>query len=162
MAQNGPVRPLGNSSTTDCSRIRTVEISLCGGVNHILSVTGFHWTDYNHDGIIDASDNATIDVVDPWTAQMKPFLYGRPWRAAPSIPYTRAATPTIWPRVGKFCQAMVTCPTQWNSPGSAVWSSTSSWLGPVPDGPGAKANFLNSATAAHDGHARQFATRWAR
>ena len=37
---------------------------------------------------------------------------------------------------------------QWNSPGSAAWSSTSSWRGAVPDAVGAKANFLNFATAA--------------
>ena len=52
-------------------------------------------------------------------------------------------------QVCKFCvAATVVSPAQWNSLGSAAWSSTSSWLGAVPDGLGAKANFLNSATAA--------------
>ena len=46
-----------------------VESLYWGGDNHYLSVTGFHWTDANQDGVIDASDNATIDVVDPGRAE---------------------------------------------------------------------------------------------
>ena len=36
----------------------SVNIYLWGGVDHYLTVTGFHWTDYKQDGTIDASDGA--------------------------------------------------------------------------------------------------------
>ncbi len=37
---------------------------------------------------------------------------------------------------------------QWTNPGSAAWSATSSWFGPLPDGAGSKASLLNSTTGA--------------
>ena len=125
----------------------TVEISLYGVDGHYVSVTGFHWTDYNRDGTIDASDGATIDIVDPWTGagQTLPI-----WQNSAgdyiSTSYSSGYTNYV-SEVGPIYQAIASMPNQWNGPGSAAWSSTSSWLGPVPDGPGAKANFFNSATA---------------
>lgn len=34
---------------------------------HYLTLTSFHWTDVDTDGVIDVSEGATIDYIDPWT-----------------------------------------------------------------------------------------------
>ena len=130
----------------------TVEISLYGVDGHYVSVTGFHWTDYNRDGTIDASDGATIDIVDPWTgaSQTLPIWQnsaGDYVRTSYSSSYTGYVS-----RVGPIYQAIVAMPAQWNSQGSAIWSSTSSWLGSVPNGAGAKANFSELYNCRYDGH----------
>ena len=125
----------------------TVEISLQGVDGHYVSVTGFHWTDYSKDGVIGPSDGATINIVDPWTGAVQTLPI---WQNSAddyvNTSYSSGYTGNV-ARVGPISQVLVAMPTQWNSLGSAVWSSTSSWLGPVPDGSGAKANFLNFATA---------------
>jgi hypothetical protein len=44
-----------------------VEFGVKGWANHWLTLTGFYWDDANEDGIIDAAEDAWIDIVDPWT-----------------------------------------------------------------------------------------------
>ena len=124
----------------------TVEIGIYGP-SHILSVTGFHFTDVNNDGIIDAGDGATINVIDPWTGQSATLPIWQDSSGFLDVSYSSGYTGNQ-SVVGQILWASTACPNQWSSSGSAAWSSTSSWLGPVPNGPGAKANFLNFATAA--------------
>jgi hypothetical protein len=44
-----------------------VEILINGDYNHYLTLTSFYWDDLNNDGIIDSSEDAWIDYIDPWT-----------------------------------------------------------------------------------------------
>jgi hypothetical protein len=43
-----------------------------GDWGHCLTLTSFHWTDANNDGIIQFAENATIDYVDPATGVWVP------------------------------------------------------------------------------------------
>ena len=36
-----------------------------GGIGHALALTSFHWVDQNMDNIIQMSEGATIDFIDP-------------------------------------------------------------------------------------------------
>jgi hypothetical protein len=38
-----------------------------GGGGHFLTLTSLHWNDANNDGVIQSSENATIDYIDPET-----------------------------------------------------------------------------------------------
>jgi len=146
--QDGPVTPTWQFIYSGLLNNSVVDISIWGGVNHFLTVTGFHWTDFNNDGVIDPSDKASIDVVDPWTGMNETFPIWQTVAGGPiNISYQSSYTSNV-PEVSQILSAIATSPAHWNSPGSASWSSTSSWLGRVPDGPGIKANFLNSATSA--------------
>jgi autotransporter-associated beta strand protein len=123
-----------------------VQITMWGGDNHSVTVTGFNWNDASQNGIITASDSATITVVDPWTGLNETLpiwqnTVGGVIQIAISSSYTGGATVN-----SQILSSTVTTPNQWNSAGSANWSSTSSWLGPVPNGAGTMANFLNAAT----------------
>jgi autotransporter-associated beta strand protein len=140
--QAGVVTPTWQSIYDGLLTDSAVNISIWGGDNHCLSVTGFHWTDYQQDGIIDASDNATIDVVDPYTGLNETFSI---WQDSANGMLHMA---DVLSPDSQIMSVMVTTPAQWNGQGSANWSSTSSWLGSVPNGPGAMANFLNFATGA--------------
>ncbi len=53
-----------NALTMGCD----VEIGILpngGGIGHALTLTSFHWVDQNMDNIIQMSENATIDYIDP-------------------------------------------------------------------------------------------------
>ncbi|MGD9689119.1 MAG: hypothetical protein AB7K52_00795 [Phycisphaerales bacterium] len=36
-----------------------------GGIGHAITLTSFHWTDQNMDGVIQMGENATLDFIDP-------------------------------------------------------------------------------------------------
>ncbi|MFN0012501.1 MAG: hypothetical protein ACKVS8_12755 [Phycisphaerales bacterium] len=53
-----------NALTMGCD----VEIGIlpnAGGIGHALTLTSFHWVDQNMDNIIQMTENATIDYIDP-------------------------------------------------------------------------------------------------
>ncbi|HUV05376.1 MAG TPA: PEP-CTERM sorting domain-containing protein [Armatimonadota bacterium] len=49
----------------DCEDVEILLSWSDGG--HYLTVSSFHWTDANSDGIIDVAENASIDYIDPCT-----------------------------------------------------------------------------------------------
>lgn len=63
-----PVYPTWDFLYNELLKCQDVEILLTWGDNgHYLTLTSFHWTDLDWDGVIDQNENASIDYIDPCT-----------------------------------------------------------------------------------------------
>jgi hypothetical protein len=72
-------------------------IPAAGGIGHALSLTSFHWTDANDDGIIQQAEGGQIDVIDPAAPDNVTWI--SVWQAANGAPlqldYSNQAYTTV-------------------------------------------------------------------
>ena len=149
--QAGVVTPTWQSIYDGLLTDSAVNISIWGGDNHCLSVTGFHWTDYQQDGIIDASDNATIDVVDPYTGLNETFSI---WQDSANGMLHMA---DVLSPDSQIMSVMVTTPAQWNGQGSAELVVDVQLARFRAQRPRSNGQLLELCDRRYDGHSGQFA-----
>jgi autotransporter-associated beta strand protein len=147
-------QPYTDQSGGTATVMKVVESVLGPTPNPNTSVPGavYEWC-LNSAAVDPATDSIITDSEDGATYRWNLGTNTLTQGVQNAAPLGAAYTPTIIGADGTSYSInngtlYATAAFQWNSQGSGVWSSTSSWFGPLPDGPGAVASFLTSTTGA--------------